>query len=75
MVRRRPGDAGPALASLSPEIVQKMRDMLPCQSKEVVMDILGISSNTWTKIKHGKPIRLSTVDRLKSRFGANPTEH
>jgi hypothetical protein len=32
------------------------------------MDVLGISSNTWLKVKKGKPIRASVAERLLSRL-------
>jgi hypothetical protein len=55
-------------------VVQIMRDRLACQSKECVMDTLGISSNTWQKIKRGEPIRRSIGERLLLRIevGATP---
>lgn len=33
------------------------------------MEVLGISANTWLKIKRGEPIRRSIAQRLIQRFG------
>jgi hypothetical protein len=48
--------------------VCRMADLLPNQSKESVMEALGVSSNTWLKIKRGEPIRTSTARMLKRRL-------
>lgn len=50
------------------EIVAIMRDLLASQSKEGVMDALGISAATWLKIKRGQPIRRSTAENLLMRI-------
>jgi hypothetical protein len=62
-----PDRMAPALECLSPDIVAKLQAGLPCQSKEVIMDRLGISSNTWTKLKRGVPVRRSIVERLVAK--------
>jgi hypothetical protein len=49
-------------------LVEFMKKNLPSQSKECIMDNLGISANTWQKIKHGKPIRRSTAEVLLARL-------
>jgi len=58
---------------LEAAVVQIMRDRLACQSKECVMDTIGISSNTWQKIKRGEPIRRSIGERLLQRIGVGST--
>ncbi|MBA2935530.1 hypothetical protein HZF05_15695 [Sphingomonas sp. CGMCC 1.13654] len=54
---------------IPPTVILAMREMLPRQSKDCVMEVLGVSSNTWTKIKRGEAIRRSTGERLLQRFG------
>jgi hypothetical protein len=40
---------------------------LPNQSKECVMERLGISSQTWTKMKRGEPVRHILIERAIRR--------
>jgi hypothetical protein len=60
---------GHAVDRLSDDLIDRMRARLPSQSKEAVIGELGISSNTWTKLKRGEPIRRSIADRLMWLFG------
>jgi hypothetical protein len=48
-------------------IVATLASRLPAQSKEMVQEHLGISANTWLKIKKGQPIRRSTAEMLVQR--------
>jgi hypothetical protein len=48
--------------------VNLMAGLLRNQSKEHVMETLGISANTWLKIKRGEPIRASTALILGRRL-------
>lgn len=57
------------VAVFSEAAIQSLRSLLPAQSKEAVMDVLGISANTWVKIKRGDPIRASTAKWLVMRVG------
>jgi hypothetical protein len=50
----------PRTILVRPEIVEELKSILPNQSKEAVMETLGISSNTWTKLKRGMPVREGT---------------
>lgn len=58
------------LRTVDDATVDQLRRLLPNQSKESVMDTLGISSNTWTKMKRGEPVRSWLVDRAISRLHA-----
>jgi hypothetical protein len=49
-------------------IVATLAARLPAQSKEMVQEHLGISANTWLKIKKGQPIRRSTAEMLVQRI-------
>jgi len=44
-------------------------------SQMVVMRRLGISWNTWTKIRSGRPVTLSVGQRLRSRIVNNQSAH
>lgn len=52
--------------------VDRLRGQLRNQSKECVMDTLGISANTWTKIKRGEPVRRALVERAIARLPEIP---
>jgi DNA-binding FadR family transcriptional regulator len=49
-------------------IVAALAARLPAQSKEMVQEHLGISANTWLKIRKGQPIRRSTAETLVRRI-------
>jgi enoyl reductase-like protein len=48
-------------------LVAAMQALLPVQTKECIMDTLGISANTWVKVKRGEAVRRSTVEYLIRR--------
>ncbi|WP_152522071.1 hypothetical protein [Sphingobium ummariense] len=56
------------MRALDQETISRLHALLPNQSKETVMNRLGISSNTWTKIKRGEAVRSILVDRALSRL-------
>jgi len=55
-------------ARLSAEFISLLRGSIPAQTQECVSDRLGISGNTWVKIKRGHPILESTAERLVARL-------
>jgi hypothetical protein len=61
----------PRLSYVNPMIVEKMSSRLRAQTAECVMDTLGISVNTWLKMRKGMPIRKSVAERLLQRVGPN----
>lgn len=56
-------------AILSQDAVELLRGRLSNESKEAVSDALGISSNTWIKVKRGMPVTASLARRLVERIG------
>ena len=48
--------------------IDSLTDILPKQSKESIMELFGISANTWVKIKRREPIRLSTAEQMVKRL-------
>src|SRR3546814_10395539 len=50
-------------------VVEVMRSNLQAQTATCVMNSFGISVNTWTKLRDGKPIRRSVAERLIGRLG------
>lgn len=55
-------------ATFADTCIRQMADLLPNQSKDSVAGTLGISANTWLKIKRGIPIRASTAIHLARRL-------
>lgn len=62
------------LTIVDQKTVARLASQLSCQSKECVMDTLGISSNTWTKMKRGEPVRRILVERAIERVSL-PVRH
>src|SRR3546814_3635677 len=63
-------DAGRVpMCFLNRHVVEVMRSNLQAQTATCVMNSFGISVNTWTKLRDGKPIRRSVAERLIGRLG------
>src|SRR3546814_3151185 len=57
-------DAGRVpMCFLNRHVVEVMRSNLQAQTATCVMNSFGISVNTWTKLRDGKPIRRSVAER------------
>lgn len=54
----------------SREIFQRLRDRLPAVTREHLFDCYAISETTWTKLRDGKPVKRSTLDRILVRLEA-----
>ncbi|WCM25586.1 hypothetical protein NDN01_16235 [Sphingomonas sp. QA11] len=59
------------LCYVHPDLVRDARDRLRAQTADCVMETLGISVNTWVKMRDGKPIRMSVAERFVQRVGAS----
>jgi hypothetical protein len=63
------------------EIVQRLRARLPAVTREHLFDCYAISETTWTKLRDGKPIKRSTLERILQRYerlrprGVMPDRH
>jgi len=49
------------------ELVDRLRDRLPAVTREHLRACYGISETTWTKLRDGKPIKHSTLERILER--------
>ncbi|MDR6625510.1 hypothetical protein [Caulobacter segnis] len=54
----------------SREIFQRLRARLPAVTREHLFDCYAISETTWTKLRDGKPVKRSTLDRILVRLEA-----
>ncbi|MDI1364684.1 MAG: hypothetical protein PSX79_07440, partial [bacterium] len=45
------------------ELVQRLRARLPAVTREHLFDCYAISETTWTKLRDGRPVKRSTLDR------------
>lgn len=72
----RSGNAGgsahvrrkPAMVVVPPDVVGLMRERLPAQTDDAVQASFGISWTTWMKLRDGRPVLVSTCDRLLRRL-------
>ncbi|PHY21515.1 hypothetical protein [Caulobacter sp. BP25] len=54
----------------SREIFQRLRARLPAVTREHLFECYAISETTWTKLRDGKPVKRSTLDRVLIRLEA-----
>jgi len=54
----------------SQEIFQRLRARLPAVTREHLFDCYAISETTWTKLRDGRPVKRSTLDRILVRLEA-----
>lgn len=54
----------------SREIFQRLRERLPAVTREHLFACYAISETTWTKLRDGKPVKRSTLDRIMVRLEA-----
>jgi len=50
------------------DIVLRLRARLPAVTREHLFDCYAISETTWTKLRDGKPIKRSTLERILQRY-------
>lgn len=46
----------------------ELRAALPAVTEEHLQDVLGISKETWRKMRQGRPIRATTFERLMAKY-------
>lgn len=54
--------------TVSRETFQRLRVRLPAVTREHLFDCYAISETTWTKLRDGKPIKRSTLERILLRY-------
>ncbi len=52
----------------SPELVARVRAGVPALTREHLQARLAISETTWVKLRDGKPLKRSTLERLMVRL-------
>lgn len=45
-----------------------LRSRLPVATAEGLFETYRISQNTWYKLRDGRPVKRSTLDRLRARY-------
>lgn len=50
--------------TVSREVFLSLRARLPAVTREHLFDCYAISETTWTKLRDGKPVKRSTLDRI-----------
>lgn len=56
--------------TITREVFLRLRDRLPAITREHLTDCYAISETTWTKLRDGKPVKRSTLDRILVRLAA-----
>ncbi len=56
------------LAVLDRETFQGLRRVLPAATKDCLRDTFGVSETTWVKLRDGRPVKQTTLDRLLDRY-------
>ncbi len=59
-----------AMEPVPPAVIARMQQLREASDGVPVMQQLGISDNTWRKVRAGEPLRRSVFLRLMERFGA-----
>jgi hypothetical protein len=54
----------------SREIFQRLRARLPAVTRAHLFDCYAISETTWTKLRDGKPVKRSTLERVLAKLEA-----
>ncbi|MFT4254249.1 MAG: hypothetical protein QM608_17415 [Caulobacter sp.] len=45
-----------------------LRRVLPAATKACLQDTFGISETTWVKLRDGRPVKRTTLERLLERY-------
>jgi hypothetical protein len=56
--------------TISRDVFQRLRSRLPAVTREHLFDCYAISETTWTKLRDGKPVKRSTLDRILAKLAA-----
>lgn len=56
------------LQTLTSTEVMRLRQALPAVTSEHLFNVLGISETTWRRLREGRPVRRSTVERIMMRY-------
>lgn len=50
------------------ELFHDLRRVLPAATKACLRETFGVSETTWVKLRDGRPIRRSTLNRVLDRY-------
>tara|TARA_R110000868_G_scaffold142806_4_gene360308 strand:+ start:279 stop:572 length:294 start_codon:yes stop_codon:yes gene_type:complete len=53
---------------IPPDLVDRMKVLRLCNNSVPIMQMFGISDNSWRQIRSGKPLRYSVAARLIERL-------
>ncbi|MDB5454942.1 MAG: hypothetical protein JWP92_527 [Caulobacter sp.] len=57
-----------ATVVISPETFERFKRRLPAVTRPHLFRVYGVSETTWTKLRRGEPIKLSTWRRIEARY-------
>lgn len=60
------GESG--MVVLDRQTFEGLRRVLPAATKVCLQETFGVSETTWVKLRDGRPVRKSTLERLLQRY-------
>ena len=64
---RRERSPAHGMQHVDPAVIMALQKHVPAMTAQCIQDTLGISANTWKKLREGLPIRRSVAERLLIR--------
>jgi len=58
------------MGTIQPEEFARLRRSIPAVTKDGVMATYRISQHSWYKLRDGKPVKQTVIDRLRERYAA-----
>lgn len=56
------------VVSISPVDFERLKRELPSITREHLFKVYAISETTWRKLREGKPVKRSTMERMMARY-------
>ncbi|EJL27374.1 hypothetical protein PMI01_03855 [Caulobacter sp. AP07] len=56
------------LATLDAELFNQLRRRMPATTRKWMMELYGVSETTWRKLRDGRPVKRTTLERVLARF-------
>jgi len=57
-----------AMVVVEREAFLRLRRALPAATKEKIQETFGVSETTWVKLRDGRPLKRSTLQRIEERY-------
>jgi len=57
-----------AMVVVDREAFLRLKAVLPATTKDRIQETFGVSETTWVKLRDGRPLRRSTLERVLLRY-------